>query len=68
MTSFARLNDLFQLLIIKIFLPEGDPKRMKIVAFESVYSMTGTMSPIEEMCDLAHEYGAITFVDEVLSC
>ena len=45
----------------------GDPDRMKIVAFESVYSMTGTMSPIEEMCDLAHKYDALTFVDEV-SC
>ena len=54
-------------LIIEMSLFKGDPTRMKIVAFESVYSMTGTMSPIEEMCDLAHEYGAITFVDEVLN-
>lgn len=23
------------------------------------------MCPLEEMCDLAHEFGAITFVDEV---
>lgn len=27
----------------------------KIVAFESVYSMCGSISPMEAMCDLAHE-------------
>lgn len=26
---------------------------------------TGAVCPLEEMCDLAHEFGAITFVDEV---
>ncbi len=26
---------------------------------------TGAISPIEELCDIAHEYNAITFVDEV---
>lgn len=28
-------------------------------------SGTGAVCPLEEMCDLAHEFGAITFVDEV---
>lgn len=37
----------------------------KIVAFETVHSMTGDVSELEKMCDLAHDYGAITFVDEV---
>lgn len=37
----------------------------KIVAFETVHSMTGAVCPLEEMCDVAHKYGAITFVDEV---
>ncbi|KAF8331098.1 pyridoxal phosphate-dependent transferase [Cantharellus anzutake] len=37
----------------------------KIVAFESVYSMCGSVSPIHEICDLAKKYGAITFNDEV---
>lgn len=37
----------------------------KIVAFETVHSMSGAISPVEEMCDVAHKYGAITFVDEV---
>ena len=37
----------------------------KIVAFESVYSMDGQMSPIGAVCDLAREYGALTYLDEV---
>lgn len=26
---------------------------------------TGAVCPLEEMCDVAHKFGAITFVDEV---
>ena len=37
----------------------------KIVAFESVYSMDGDIAPIGEICDLAHRYNAITYLDEV---
>ena len=37
----------------------------KIIAFESVYSMCGSIGPIEGICDLAEKYGAITFLDEV---
>ncbi|KAF2744266.1 delta-aminolevulinic acid synthase [Sporormia fimetaria CBS 119925] len=37
----------------------------KIIAFESVYSMCGSIGPIEKICDLAEKYGALTFLDEV---
>jgi 5-aminolevulinate synthase len=43
-------------------LPREQPK---IIAFESVYSMCGSIAPIEQICDLAEKYGAITFLDEV---
>ena len=46
-------------------LQNYDKKRPKIVAFESVYSMSGSISPIKEICEVAHKYNALTFIDEV---
>jgi 5-aminolevulinate synthase len=46
-------------------LAGADPSTPKIVAFESVYSMDGDVSPIGEICDMAHRYGALTYLDEV---
>ncbi|KAJ8369427.1 hypothetical protein SKAU_G00094550 [Synaphobranchus kaupii] len=46
-------------------LYHSDTKTPKIVAFETVHSMDGAICPLEQLCDVAHHYGALTFVDEV---
>ncbi len=46
-------------------LSNADPALPKIVAFESVYSMDGDISPIAEICDVAERHGALTYLDEV---
>ena len=35
------------------------------IVFESVYSMDGDISHIKDICDLADQYNAITYLDEV---
>lgn len=47
------------------FLKAADPNRPKVIAFESVYSMDGDISPIGKICDLADKYNALTYLDEV---
>ena len=46
-------------------LANVDPSIPKIVAFESIYSMDGDIAPIADFCDVADEYGAMTYLDEV---
>jgi 5-aminolevulinate synthase len=46
-------------------LESVDPSRGKVIAFESVYSMDGDFAPVAAICDLADEYGALTYLDEV---
>ncbi|WP_435167323.1 5-aminolevulinate synthase [Falsirhodobacter sp. 1013] len=44
---------------------EGLRGRPILIAFESIYSMDGDFGPIAEICDLADEFGALTYLDEV---
>ena len=57
-----RHNDLGHL---RELLEADDPKAPKIIAFESIYSMDGDFAPIAEICDLADEFNALTYLDEV---
>ncbi|MFL1463930.1 5-aminolevulinate synthase [Roseococcus sp. DSY-14] len=57
-----RHNDLADLAAKLRAVPEGAPR---IVVFESVYSMDGDIAPIGAICDLAEQYGAMTYCDEV---
>ena len=57
-----RHNDLAHL---RELLEADDPAAPKLIAFESIYSMDGDFGPIEAICDLADEFGALTYIDEV---
>ncbi|MDU8942009.1 5-aminolevulinate synthase [Ovoidimarina sediminis] len=57
-----RHNDLGHL---REMLEADDPAAPKLIAFESIYSMDGDFGPIEAICDLADEFGALTYIDEV---
>ncbi|MCC7394527.1 MAG: 5-aminolevulinate synthase [Sphingomonadaceae bacterium] len=57
-----RHNDLAHL---RELLTAADPEAPKLIAFEGVYSMDGDIAPIAEICDLADEFAALTYCDEV---
>ncbi len=50
---------------LRALMENDDPERPKVIAFESVYSMDGDVGPIEAICDLADEFDALTYLDEV---
>jgi len=58
-----RHNNLDELeLALKECNSEG---KIPCIVFESVYSMDGDISPMKQICDLAEQYNAITYIDEV---
>ncbi|WP_299789031.1 5-aminolevulinate synthase [uncultured Marivita sp.] len=50
---------------LRELLAADNPDAPKLIAFESIYSMDGDFGPIEAICDLADEFGALTYIDEV---
>ncbi|HUJ02778.1 MAG TPA: 5-aminolevulinate synthase, partial [Rhizomicrobium sp.] len=46
-------------------LRDAPAEAPKLIAFESVYSMDGDFAPTGAICDLAEEFGALTYIDEV---
>ena len=57
-----RHNDITHLEEILTALPAEQPK---LIVFESVYSMYGTISPVKDIAALAKKYNALTYIDEV---
>ncbi len=57
-----RHNDIAHL---RTLLEADDRDAPKLIAFESVYSMDGDFGDIEPILDLAQEFGALTYIDEV---
>ena len=57
-----RHNDVAHL---RQLLAADDPTAPKLIAFESIYSMDGDFGPIKAICDLADEFNALTYLDEV---
>ena len=57
-----RHNDMDHL---RELLQELDPDQPKLIAFESIYSMDGDFGPIDQVLDLADEFNALTYIDEV---
>eukprot|EP00835_Amoeboradix_gromovi_P006420 NODE_751_length_4551_cov_0.292228.p1 type:complete len:499 gc:universal NODE_751_length_4551_cov_0.292228:1965-469(-) len=57
-----RHNDVQHLEELLQSVPLSAPK---IIAFESVYSMCGSIGPIKEIVELAKKYNSLTFLDEV---
>jgi 5-aminolevulinate synthase len=60
--NIFRHNDLTHLEALLSAAPQGSPR---LIAFESVYSMDADIAPIGAICDLAQQYDAMTYLDEV---
>ncbi|NDE91307.1 MAG: 5-aminolevulinate synthase [Alphaproteobacteria bacterium] len=50
---------------LRTLLAAAPADSCKIVVFESVYSMDATFAPLTAMLDVAQEFGAFTYLDEV---
>ena len=57
-----RHNDVIHLEEILSSIPADQPK---LIVFESVYSMYGTIAPVKKITELAKKFNALTYIDEV---
>jgi 5-aminolevulinate synthase len=57
-----RHNDIDHLEELLQSVPIEQPK---LIVFESVYSMSGTISPVKAIAELAKKHNALTYIDEV---
>ncbi len=61
-TEYFRHNNVSSL--EKILKKVKDHYRTKLVVVDGVYSMDGDISPLDEIVNIAHQYGAYVMVDE----
>ena len=57
-----RHNDVGHLEELLLSIPADKPK---LIVFESVYSMSGTIAPVKAIINLAKKYNALSYIDEV---
>ena len=50
---------------LRELIAADDPAAPKLIAFESIYSMDGDFGPVGAICDIAEEFNAMTYLDEV---
>ncbi|KAL3320886.1 5-aminolevulinate synthase, nonspecific, mitochondrial [Cichlidogyrus casuarinus] len=50
---------------LRELLKKGEREAPKVVAFETVHSMSGNICPLGEFLDVCKEFNALSFVDEV---
>ncbi len=50
---------------LETLLSKYNASTPKIIIFESIYSMNGSVAPISQIINLADKYNALTYVDEV---
>ena len=63
--SECKIFDHNDLKHLEDLLINTDIDRPKLIVFESLYSMDGTIVPVDKYVDLAKKYNALTYLDEV---
>ena len=63
--SECKIFDHNDLKHLEDLLVNTDIDRPKLIVFESLYSMDGTIVPVDKYVDLAKKYNALTYLDEV---